>query len=69
MPGALSFLAVYIFWAALPPKKIHYLYWGLTITLLVAFNVQNALQFFVAFEVSLVPISLLILWGGSRPER
>lgn len=34
-----------------------------------AFSSRGGLPFFVAFELSLVPICLLILFAGGRPER
>ena len=45
------------------------MYWGLTLLMLGAFSVGGALSFFVLFELSLVPIAILILVAGARPER
>lgn len=54
-------------WLASEPP--HSLYWGLTLLMLGAFSVGGALSFFVLFELSLVPIAILILVTGARPER
>ena len=67
MGRILGFLRVWVFWLAAAPPFLAY--WALTVLLLAAFLVPNGALFFVAFEGSLVPISLLVLWGGLRPER
>lgn len=63
----LGFLNAVIFWGSAVSPLV--LYWALALLLIVAFLVPNGLMFFFAFEGSLLPIGLLILWGGLRPER
>jgi len=41
----------------------------LTVDLIFVFSVQNILLFYILFEFSLIPISLIILGWGFQPER
>lgn len=47
----------------------NYWYLVLLIVLLGAFSARNFLGFYIMFEMSLVPILLVILGGGYQPER
>lgn len=45
------------------------LWWTLTVILRLRFLVNNLLSFYVLFELSLIPILLIIIYWGRQPER
>lgn len=63
----LCFLAIWVLWVAVDRPIL--LYWGLTTVMVAAFTAGRAFTFFILFELSLVPIGVLILSVGGRPER
>lgn len=58
-----------IYTNALHPRLFTILTLILTITLLITFSTTSILYFYIFFEFSLIPTSLLILFWGYQPER
>jgi len=45
------------------------IWWSLTVILRIRFIVNNLLMFYILFELSLIPILLMIIYWGRQPER
>ena len=73
MRWVLIFLTLYILILIIKTRKLttllQFLFILLTLDLIMVFSINNTLIFYVLFEFSLIPMSLMILGWGFQPER